>query len=275
MSTNRQILIDNGSAARTLFAGVAWVNLQEQSTSICRFVGCELCKLIPGNIRNALAESAILDHVRDGQVFKDNHTVGIDQTARLLVCKVGALVGDPFVNARHNHATLTSFWRTLSELTHAPLRFSEFFFFPAREARVVNRIAVAGSEEVRQANVYADPLWFIGQALRFTLAGEGHKPFTRTGTAQANGFRCSAQVTVQLDLDTAKLGQDQGRAIQPYTIAVLRVAKAIVAPIALKAWVAWFSGTLWVGLDTAKESFESEVNPHTDILQDLGMDKFQ
>jgi len=95
MDTYTQVFGDNRTAARALFAGVARVNLQEQSTSTgahwARFVGCELCQLAPSNIGKTLVEFVAKDngmvthHIDDGKFFKDNHAVGIHQFARLLV----------------------------------------------------------------------------------------------------------------------------------------------------------------------------------------------
>lgn len=166
---------------------------------------------------------------------------------------------------------LTSFRRTLFVFAHAPLGFRKFLFFLAKETRIVNLIAVTGGEEVRQANVYAHPLKFIRQVLGLTVTGEGDKPFARARAAQADSFWRSTQITMQFDLDVAKLGKDQGATCQPDTVAVLWIAKAIIAPIALNAWVSWFL----TGFNTTKEPFEREVNAHANILQRLGMDQFQ
>ena len=78
MDTHTQRFGDKRAATRTFLAGVAWVNLQEQSTSICRFVGCELRKLAPSNVSNALVEfvakdlSVITHHLEYGKLFRFN-----------------------------------------------------------------------------------------------------------------------------------------------------------------------------------------------------------
>ena len=54
VETNREVFVDNRTATRAFFTGIAGINLQEQSTSICRFVGCELCELAPSNVTGTL-----------------------------------------------------------------------------------------------------------------------------------------------------------------------------------------------------------------------------
>lgn len=50
MDACRQVFRDKRMTARAFFAGVTWVHLQEQPTSICRLVGCELRKLDLGEL---------------------------------------------------------------------------------------------------------------------------------------------------------------------------------------------------------------------------------
>jgi len=59
MYTHTEVFGNKRTATRTLFACIAWINLQEQSTSIFRFVGCELRKLTPSNISYALLLSLL------------------------------------------------------------------------------------------------------------------------------------------------------------------------------------------------------------------------
>ena len=61
MNTLRQIFGNQHTTTRAHFACVVWVNLQTQPTSICRFVGCELCKLTPRDIGNALVQFVAKD----------------------------------------------------------------------------------------------------------------------------------------------------------------------------------------------------------------------
>ena len=95
MDTIRQSFGHQRTTTRAHLACVAWINLHAQSTSICRFVDCELCKLVPGNIGNTLVEFVAKDngvffhHANDIQIFQHDHAIGIDPLARKFMRKVG------------------------------------------------------------------------------------------------------------------------------------------------------------------------------------------
>ena len=56
-----------------------------------------------------------------------------------------------------------------------------------------------------------------------------------------------------------------------YAVAIMRIAHAIVTPVAFEAWIA---RVFIARLDATKERLECQVNAHVDILQNLRMNKF-
>ncbi len=75
---------------------------------------------------------------------------------------------------------------------------------------------------------------------------------------------------VQYYLERANFGQVEYVANQATTGRSLRVAEAIIPPIASKPWVAWFFTLALIRLPySAKERFESKVYPDSNVLQTL------
>lgn len=167
MDTNTQVFRDKRTTARTHFTGIAGINLQECPTSICRFVGHELCKLRPRNIGYALVEfiakdlGVICHHFSDGKLFKDDDAKFISQSTRYLMGKVSPFVGDTGIDPTDNHALLASLRRTLGVLLHATLGFSQGVLFSFEKAGVRNLLAGTERREGLQPNIYAYPLRFF------------------------------------------------------------------------------------------------------------------
>src|SRR5262245_24234315 len=98
--------------ARTALRSSAWIDLDQLSTSFCRFVGEFGEKGRPPGIVDRLGQQATGQSF-DIQIFHGNPVVAVDQFARRLVMKVGALVSDmrvrPLQQAHRFLAALRAF----------------------------------------------------------------------------------------------------------------------------------------------------------------------
>lgn len=277
MYTNTQVFFDKHTTTRTTLACVTRVNSQEQSTGTRRLVGRELCKLIPSNISNTLVQfvakdySVILHHSRNVQIFKDNHAIGVDQLAGSLMRKIGTLVSNTFVDARDNLLALGSFWRAFCFLFKPTLCFRQFFSITSEKSRVINLFPIAQGCKARQSNVNTNSSCFIRQWLYFALTSERGKPLSCRRTADSDCLGRATEFSVQRNLDTTEFTQAELVANQLNAVAVLWVSHRVITPVPLKSGVTRF----FTRLDTAKKCLKRQVNTHSDILQNLGMNNFE
>jgi hypothetical protein len=80
-------------------------------------------------------------------------------------------------------------------------------------------------------------------------------------------FHFAFDRTVIDQFERAELGETH-TGIMGDAKARLRIGETVVASMTLEAWVAW----LLTCFATSKEGFECQINTHSDVLQNLGMD---
>lgn len=107
MNTIRQSFFNQLTTSRTYFARVARIHENHGSTGTFRLVGCELCELIPGYVRNGFVKfvtedlSLVAHHVFNVELFKGYYLIFVHQPTRKLMSKIISFIGNSFVNARN------------------------------------------------------------------------------------------------------------------------------------------------------------------------------
>jgi hypothetical protein len=86
--------------------------------------------------------------------------------------------------------------------------------------------------------------------------------------ADGNGLGDAFQGTMQPDADAPDPGEAEKTTVQHGAIAILRDGKTGVAPLPLKARIAWCLAIL----DAAELCLKRAIKAQDDILQDMGMD---
>lgn len=241
------------------------INRNYHTTGTFRLVREELQESRPCCVSDALGKAMVMHHAVDVYILNRNQAEAVDDAATVLVREVVALISDAFMDACHDLAALGPFRRTLRLFRHPTLCPGKRPFFFAEETRVINGFASRQSSKSMQANVDADLGIGRFQFGNLALAGQGDVPLAAGGALDAAGFGRSFDGAVQNHLDNADLRQIQPVAVQLAAVTVLRAAKRIVALAASKARIA----RRFTRLDPAKEGFESEIEPHGNILQDL------
>src|SRR5204863_8063331 len=101
---------------------------------------------------------------------------------------------------------------------------------------------------------------------------ETDEPLACRRTARRDRFDRSVDRSEQDVLVRAELTPDERASIKSCAVPILRIGDAVVAPIALEAWVADF---LLTRFHAAKECLECQIDTHMDILEYLGVNLFQ
>ena len=200
----------------------------------------------------------VLDHAYDIQFLNGDHAEAVDDLTSGLVNKVMAAIANPLMDTGNNFLRLPSFSGATNLFCQLPLGFGEGFLITAKEARVLDILAIGQRGECFQANVYSDSFLGWWQQFGADFAGEAGVPFM-TNAANGTGFDCAVNRAVQTNGYVANLRQAQSALLEPEP--ALRIGERVVS-VAFNARKAWCLSCL----DPAEEGVEGEVNADSDVL---------
>jgi hypothetical protein len=188
----------------------------------------------------------------------------------VLVSEVITPEFDTLMDTSHDFAMFAPLRRSLRQLSVLALYANQLLFFLAEKPGVLNFFGIGEGSKALEPDVNTHLLRSFRQAFRLTLARKTDVPLASRGTMHSTRLHLPRNLPMIDHLERAYLGK-RYPIIMGDTKARLWEGETIVASIALKAWVARF---LFMSFDTAEEGFESQINAHGNILQDLGMDPF-
>ncbi len=261
-------------APATVLRCISRVDFYQVGASFCRFA-CQLIeKSRPRGITDAFGKAMVMHHAINGQVFHTDETVGVDDTMTFLMREVLSTEGNPLMYPRYHVAMLAPLGRTLLKFAMSALYLCQCRFFRAKETGIGNLFTSGKRGKGFQTYVNTDLLSVLRQTLRFALNRKADVPFA--GTTSVNGTRLDLALDgAMIDhLDAPDLRENDTiimgsapLARRQDTKTTLREGETIIAITPAKAGI---TGVL-TGLDSAKERLHGEVNPHSNILQDLRM----
>lgn len=257
------------STGATVLTCVGWVDSHNlPSASVYCFVLDELCELRPGCVRNRLSETMVMQHPVDFKVLDTDCPEAIDDFPALLVGKVTPSVGDPFVDLRDNLAGLLPLRSHILSLGKLSLLPGQVFFVFPKELGNRNGLRGRKSGEGDEAHINANSFRGRWQGSNFHLAGKANKPLAGRASLDRASLGSSLDRSVKDNPDLPNLGELQGVPFKLPSEPRLRIGEGVVA---VKATEAGIAGSLSC-LDPAKEGLESQVNPDSRVLEDLGID---
>src|SRR5256714_14101835 len=167
--------------------------------------------------------------------------------------------------------TATTEIYTLSLHDALPIYSGKSLFFLTKKAGIGYLFTRGEGSKGLQTNVTTDLFLAFWQAFRFALTGERDVPLASRGTMDSTGFDLARDRPVVDHLDTPNLGK-RHTVIMGKTETRLWEGEGVISVLPFKAGKARFLG---VFSNTSEESFEGQINPNGDVLQDLGMDMLQ
>jgi hypothetical protein len=208
----------------------------------------------------------VVNHPVHMQVFHTDKTELIDNVATVLMGEVGASPRDPFMDASDSLAMFASLRRALCPFGVLALDFCQGFLLLAEETGILDFLSIRKGGKGFQSDINANLRRMVWQSLWLVLSGEAGIPLARRGSPDGAGLDHPLDRAMIGHLDTADFGE-----ANPFIMrdakATLGIGDAIVALFAFKTGVSW----LFPSFDAAKESFHRQINPNSDVLQDLGM----
>ena len=141
MDTDRQVFRHRHPTARAALGGATRKHLQKRAVSLCRFAARILEELTPGSISYTLVERPMPVglHVRNVQIFTDDHLIAVDQLPTRFVRKVGTAVRDALMDMLDNPLGLAVCRRPLLLGTELALRLLQGLLVLAKKPWVVYR----------------------------------------------------------------------------------------------------------------------------------------
>jgi hypothetical protein len=253
-----------------LLRRVGRIDFDELASSFFRF-GAQLGKEgRPTRIMNALGQTMVMNHAVHLQIFHTDHAVALDDLAACLMGEILTAELDPFMNTGNGLAVFASFWRPLCQFGMLALHLCQCLLFRAEKVRIGDFFTGRESRERFQSNVNPHLRRRFRQPFRLDFTREAGIPLA--GAALVNGKRFDRALERPMvhEFDRSHFRNDDPM-IMGETETGLRERETIIAIFATKAGVPW----RLTSLDAAEEGLKREVNPHSDILQDLRMDGFE
>ena len=244
---------------------IGGINSHQRPTGPFCLVGQVLSESRPCRIQDAFAQTMVVNHLINRQIFYRNEPKAVDDAPTPLMGKVVAAVGNTLVDGSHCLASPGAFLCSFLGLGKFALRFGKVSLIPPQETRVVNPFAVGQHRETFQSNVYPDGFGARRQRLLFNFTRKRYQPIARCGSADGAGLDGAFDGTVENHANVSDFRQTQFVSVDPKADADLRVSERVVTSSSAKARVA----RRFARLDAAKEGLEGKVEPDGDVLQHL------
>jgi hypothetical protein len=225
----------------------------------------------PGDICNAFSKTMVVHHAIDGQILNGNDTKSIDNGTSMLMGEVVPFPGDTLMHTGDSFAVLSAVCCALCQCGVLALDLGQGLLFLTEKAWVLDLFTRRQGGKCLESDINPNLVGALGQALRFTLDRETGIPLAGAALVDGQGLDLSSYRTVIVQLDRSHLGDDHA-SIMREGKARLWEGETIVAVAALEPWKPRLFGTR---AHAAEEGFESQINPHRYILQDLRMHGFE
>ena len=128
------------STARAILRGIGGVHRDALPTGPCCLVGEQTDELSPCRIADTLGETVGMHHPVDTQVFDTNHLKGIDDPPAVLLRKIAASPGGPFIDPCHHLAAFGACWRALLLFGKTAVRFGKRLLLRLKEAGIGDQL---------------------------------------------------------------------------------------------------------------------------------------
>jgi hypothetical protein len=240
----------------------AGVHLDEQPTSLFRFVGQLVDQGRPPGIRYGLGEHSGCQAF-DVQIFDHDQAKVANQPPADLVVKIRALIADVRVSGlKLAHGFLPIIAAPFAP-RHLALCPPEFRLRPSGVARVLNPGPVRESSEGRQPDIDPDACGGLWQGLGLALNREAGVPLPSLALDR-HGLNSAFNRPVQFEFDLPDaLEIELPRVEQPAPVAVTREGQAVVTAARPEARKPDLAPAL---LDAPEESFEVLVQAAQHVL---------
>lgn len=265
MNTLCQCLLLPMSTARAVLAGIRRIDRYKRSTGPRCLVREKRSELRPGRILNTFGEAVIMHHLVDRQVFHGDDIEAVDHATTLLMGKIGAPIGNPFMDTRHNRAPFSTLRCALAGSREFPLRALQVLFIDAQKLGAGRVFARREGREAEQPHVNPDGFARPWQGLGFDFTGNRHIPLARRTAPDGARFRRAFKWAVLDNPQCTNLGQLQHAIHKLTAIPILRKGHRIIPSMTTKTRIA----RCFACFATAEEGFERQVDAHRHILQYL------
>src|SRR6266699_3952774 len=252
------------STIAACLGGIGRVDSNVSSAIFFRFAREFAEKFRPRGVCNAFGETMVVGQTVHGQVLHTDDTVGVHDTAALLMGEVITAEVDALMYSCNEFAMLA-------------LHFCQCLFLFPEEAWVLYLSAIRERGKRLESYVDANLRGALRQSLRITLDRERGIPLASRGTMNGERLDLALDRAVIDKLDTANLGEAHPIIVggclggRDNAESRLRIGEAVITPFAFETRIA----QLFFVLDTPEESLESQFHPFRDILQDLRVNRFQ
>lgn len=256
------------STVATVLRGVCGIDSHDPSTGPFCLVGEKLRELRPSRILDTFCQAVVVNHPVDLEVLDGNYPEAVDDPSALLMSKVAPAVGDSLMDPRDNLPGLLPLWSPVLGFRELPLLPGQVLLVLAEE--LGSRDGFSGREGGEGEKAYINAYGFIGSRQRdsFRFTGETDEPFAGGSTPNGAGLGRAFQRPMKDDSELADLGELQSVAFEFPANIGLRESEAVVALKAPEARVS----RLFSSLYSSKEGFKGQVNTHSHVLKNLGMD---
>lgn len=208
-----------------------------------------------------------MHHPIDRPIFNGNRAVAINEFTRFLVCKVSATTGDTLMDTPNHFTALSPFRRSFFSVRKFALCSGQIVLVAPKKPRVVDVVSIGESSEAFQPHIDTHGVGVFLKRLRGHFARKARKPLSRRASPKGARLKSALNRAVQRNSDVANLGKLQDAFTYSATARHLREGKRVIATLPAKAWIA---GVL-TRLNPAKVGFECQINPNSNVLQNLRM----
>src|SRR5438270_5307975 len=205
MGTHRQTLLDQFTAAEALLCGEAGVHSDDLMSGAFSLGSQDIEKRAPTGVQDRLRQMMVFHHSGDLKVFHHNTLIAFDIGPGCLEMVVSSLPGNLQVRLGNVTSGLALAVTAFFSAAHDALFPSQPTLRAAIEARVLNRVTLAVSQEGFQAHINTDVRMRTRSEgmlrVRIRLTHDERIPMPISPMHQVNGLGCSLYGAMQLDLE--------------------------------------------------------------------------
>lgn len=259
------------SARATVLRGIGRVHSDQFAASLCRFATQLIEECRPCRIRYAFCQAVIMNHPVHMQVFYTDRSKLVDDPTGVLVCEVLTTPLRAFMDSCYYLAFVVSLFGSLLSFGEFALSFSQGFLFFAKKAGVSNLLPIGEGCKRLEPDINTNLIGIVRQSLGFDLTGKAGVPLACGGPGDSAGFGSPSHRPMKFDLDVSNLGEDKFPILDLASTRDLGEGDAIVSAIALETWVSW----VFTSFYPSEESLIGQIDTHSHVLQNLGVDIFE
>lgn len=246
---------------------IGWIDSNILPASFFRFAEQFAEELRPTRVNNAFCQTMVVNHAIDTQIFHSDHPRVVHNLAALLMGKIVASLRDPLMDSGKSFPTPAPFGRSLCQLAVLALHLCQRLLFFAEKARIGNLNPIRKRSECFESHINANGCITLRQAFGIALNRKRSMPLAGTTFVDRECLDFPFDRTMIHHFDMPNSRESQ-LLLSSNLEAELGKGEAVVSPIAFETGIAW----VFACFDTAKECLESQIKPHSHILQDLRMD---